>query len=79
MGCHLHSGGRWSGDYRVIDAATCAEHPDWEYCHVHRVKNIVISEGRRGFPARNGILRRHNPEAHGLLSFQTARPLGERI
>eukprot|EP00959_Pyramimonas_sp_CCMP1952_P462952 9484103-Pyramimonas_sp.AAC.1 len=39
MGYHLHSGGRWSGDYLVIDAATYAENPGGEHWHVHRVKN----------------------------------------
>eukprot|EP00959_Pyramimonas_sp_CCMP1952_P429207 8989397-Pyramimonas_sp.AAC.1 len=32
MGYHLHSGGRWSGNYLVIDTATYAKSPDGERC-----------------------------------------------
>eukprot|EP00959_Pyramimonas_sp_CCMP1952_P093430 1955426-Pyramimonas_sp.AAC.1 len=35
MGYHLHSGGRWSGDYLVIGTATYAKNPVGEHCRVH--------------------------------------------
>eukprot|EP00959_Pyramimonas_sp_CCMP1952_P268377 5611436-Pyramimonas_sp.AAC.1 len=64
MGYHLHSGGRWSGDYIVLDTATYAKNPDGELCHVHRVKDIIIPDGKVTYPVKGGTLRHHNPEAH---------------
>eukprot|EP00959_Pyramimonas_sp_CCMP1952_P147215 3081058-Pyramimonas_sp.AAC.1 len=61
---NLHSGGRWSGDYLVLGTATCAENPDGELCHVHRVKDIIIPDGKFTHPVKEGTLRHHNPEAH---------------
>eukprot|EP00959_Pyramimonas_sp_CCMP1952_P096626 2019733-Pyramimonas_sp.AAC.1 len=60
----LHSGGRWSGDYLVLDMATYAKNPDGDLCHVHRVKDITIPDGKFIFPVKDGTLRHHNPEAH---------------
>eukprot|EP00959_Pyramimonas_sp_CCMP1952_P188334 3938575-Pyramimonas_sp.AAC.2 len=76
MGYHLHSGGRWSGDYPAIDAATYAQNPDGEHCHVHRVKDITIPDEGPVCPVREGLLRHHSPEKRELISFQTSRPLG---
>eukprot|EP00959_Pyramimonas_sp_CCMP1952_P257806 5387648-Pyramimonas_sp.AAC.1 len=64
MGYHVHSGGRWSGDYLVLVAVTCAKNPDGDLCHVHRVKDIIIPGGKFTFPVKDGALRHHNPEAH---------------
>ena len=77
MGYHLHSGGKWSGDYLVMDTATYAKHPDGRHCHVHRVKDIAIQDGRWAFPVKEGILRHHNPEARDQIRHDTARPLGD--
>eukprot|EP00959_Pyramimonas_sp_CCMP1952_P397214 8322782-Pyramimonas_sp.AAC.1 len=76
MGYHLHSGGRWSGDYLAIDAATYAKNPDGEHCHAHRVKNIVVPDGRPIFPVREGLLRRRSPEERELISLQTSSSIG---
>eukprot|EP00959_Pyramimonas_sp_CCMP1952_P460988 9480801-Pyramimonas_sp.AAC.1 len=64
MGYHLHSGGRWSGEYLLLDTATCAKNPDGELCHLHRVKDIIIPNGKFTYPVTEGTLRHHNPEAH---------------
>ena len=44
MGYHLHSGGKWSGDYLVVDAIVYAEHSEDFAAHVHRVKEIVVGD-----------------------------------
>ena len=38
MGYHPKSGGKWSGDYLVIDASAYSSYPDRRYLKVHRVK-----------------------------------------
>ena len=60
-----------------MDTATYAKHPDDSLCHVHRVKDIVIPDGRWVFPVKEGILRNHNPEAHDTVKHDTSRPLGD--
>eukprot|EP00959_Pyramimonas_sp_CCMP1952_P264408 5529076-Pyramimonas_sp.AAC.1 len=53
MGYHLHSGGRWSGDDLVLDTATYAKNPDGDLRHVHRVKDIIIPDGKFTFPVKD--------------------------
>eukprot|EP00959_Pyramimonas_sp_CCMP1952_P088227 1845871-Pyramimonas_sp.AAC.1 len=60
----LGKGGRWSGDYLVLDTATYAKNPDGDQCHVHRVKDIISPDGKFTYPVKDGTLRHHNPEAH---------------
>ena len=73
---HLHSGGRWAGDYLVIDSLTYGKCPDGSSCHVHRVKNVVIPDGKVVFPVKEGLLSHHDPEAHEKVAQESSRPLG---
>ena len=41
MGCHLHSGGKWSGDYLVLDVAERRERNDGCRLAIHRVKELT--------------------------------------
>ena len=53
VGYHLHSGGKWSGDYLVIDVSAYLEHEDGCHVAVHRVKEI-IQPPQIAFPIKEG-------------------------
>ena len=55
VGYHLHSGGRWSGDYLVIDAAAYQKRLDGSRIPVHRVKELHYS-GPAKFPVKDGTI-----------------------
>ena len=52
VGYHLHSGGKWSGDYLVVDAAMYNDHAEEFMPHAHRVKEIIV-DGKITFPVQN--------------------------
>ena len=41
MGHHSHNGGKWSGDYYVVDAEAFIGAPETQRAYVHRVKEIL--------------------------------------
>ena len=41
VGYHLHSGGKWSGDYLVIDVSAYRDHDEGYNVPVHRVKESI--------------------------------------
>ena len=51
MGYHPHSGGKWSGDYRVLDVSKYRDRPEGCAAHVHRVKEI-FAPGPAVFPIK---------------------------
>ena len=55
VGYHLHNGGRWSGDYLVVDSHALKTSSSTETAYAHRVKEIV-HDGIITFPARDGSL-----------------------
>eukprot|EP00959_Pyramimonas_sp_CCMP1952_P169055 3531612-Pyramimonas_sp.AAC.1 len=61
----------------LLDTATCAKHPGGDLCHLHRVKGIIIPDGKFTFPVKEGTLRHHNPESHDEVKAITSRPLGD--
>ena len=59
MGHHSHNGGKWSGDYYVVDAEAFTGASDAQRAYVHRVKEILIVEGepvKHVFPVKDGIV-----------------------
>ena len=40
-GYHMHNGGKWSGDYLVVDADAFTSTPSSRNAYVHRVKEIT--------------------------------------
>ena len=56
MGYHLHSGGRWSGDYLVLDADKLNHAEDYRGCAPVRVKDIVVPSIVT-FPVATGQIR----------------------
>ena len=46
MGYHARHGGRWSGDYLVIDVAAYSSAPDKRGVYVHRVKEIIKHDNK---------------------------------
>ena len=55
MGYQVHSGGRWPGDYLVMDAAMYAARAEDFAAHAHRVKEVIF-DGDLSFPVRDGKL-----------------------
>ena len=55
VGYHLHSGGRWSGDYLVIDATAYQKRLDGSRIPVHRVKELYYSSPAK-FPVQDGTI-----------------------
>ena len=53
VGYHIHSGGKWSGDYRVIDVSMYRDHREGYSVPVHRVKEI-FAPGPAVFPIKEG-------------------------
>ena len=60
VGYHIHSGGRWSHDYLVIDAGSYSSHPDKLHVHVHRIREIIPTLPPQ-FPVANGTVRHSEP------------------
>ena len=56
MGYHFHSGGRWSGDYVVLDCERYAMAESPRQCHPFRVKEVILTSGAHQFPI-SGKLR----------------------
>ncbi len=71
VGYHLHSGGRWSGDYLLVDAAAYQKRLDGSRIPVHRVKEIHYV-GPATFPIKDGTIESLPEEA-----AEAAVPLGE--
>ena len=77
-GYHVHNGGKWSGDYLVIDAEALTSSDSQYRAYVHRVKE-VIQHGAFIFPMKEGTLRhedpkdqeRHITEANTVLGKET--------
>ena len=55
MGYHVHRGGKWSGDYLVVDAEMYAARAENLSAHVHRVTESVFDDNL-SFPIRDGKL-----------------------
>ena len=51
----MHTGGKWSGDYLVVDAAMYAKRPMEFAAHMRRFKEIVVGS-EVSFPVRDGKL-----------------------
>ena len=54
-GYHLQSGGRWSGDYLIVDVDAYSASPDHRHVYVHRVEEFTI-QGKPIFPVRSGVV-----------------------
>ena len=57
-GYHMHNGGKWSGDYLVVDADAFTSTPSSKSAYVHRVKEIT-HDGLIVFPVK--MERCNNP------------------
>ena len=55
VGYHLHSGGKWSGDYKVLDVNMYRDRPEHCAVHVHRIKEIHAA-GPAEFPIKGAKL-----------------------
>ena len=53
-------GGKWSGDYYVVDAEAFTGAPEAQRAYVHSVKEI-LDAGKIDFPVNDGILLRADP------------------
>ena len=71
VGYHLHSGGKWSGDYRVLDVSMYRDRPEGCSVHVHRVKEI-FAPGPAVFPIKEGKIVALPEDEE-----QADRPLGD--
>ena len=58
MGWHAHSGGKWSGDYLVMDVERYVNSESVYDIAVHRVKEIQEPK-KITFPIKTGAIRRH--------------------
>ena len=77
MGYHARHGGRWFGDYSVIDAAAYGSATDKRGVYVHRVKEIIKPD-RISFPIKDGSIKQS--EHHYHLAKEQAEqkvPIGD--
>ena len=74
MGYHIHAGGKWSGDYLVVDADAYQQRPDRANVKVHRTREIIPTLPPV-FPALNGALQ-HADYAEERARRLRRRPFG---
>ena len=55
IGYHLHAGGRWSGDYLVLDAEAYRKRMEGANIPIHRIKEIHLGDSMR-FPVKDGTI-----------------------
>ena len=53
VGYQINSGGKWSGDYKVIDVKMFRDRPEHRAVHVHTIKEI-FAPGPAEFPVKEG-------------------------
>jgi hypothetical protein len=63
MGYHARHGGRWSGDYLIVDVAAYSLAKDKRGVHVHRVKE-VLKPTTITFPIRTGDIKQSENHSH---------------
>ena len=55
IGYHVHCGGKWSGDYLVLDVAAYKARTEGAIVPVHRIKEVIPAEPF-SFPVREGTI-----------------------
>ncbi len=55
IGYHLRAGGRWSGDYLVLDAEAYRKRMEGASVPTHRIKEIHFGDSMR-FPVKDGAI-----------------------
>ena len=60
MGYHFHAGGKWSGDYFVMDWNAFKNATSHVDAYVHRTREVVLQKPLK-FPVKTGELRNEDP------------------
>ena len=56
VGYHTHPGGKWSGDYWIIDVSDMVNADSVFFVHARRIGNIVVPDYAT-FPVRDGVVK----------------------